>query len=72
MDVFDRICITDWEVTAENGDHYKVERGRHYKTSKEIDGEVVVFSGFWVRVPVEHFAGEMQIHGSKFVESEGK
>jgi len=56
---FQRICIQDWEVTAENGDHFKVNRGKEYITSAvNKDGQVVVFGGFWVPVPVSVFAGE--------------
>ena len=68
MTTFKRICIHDWEVTAENGDHFKVERGREYITSavnespsigpKNEEGCVVVFDSFWVPVPANIFAGE--------------
>jgi hypothetical protein len=59
MTTFERICIKDWEVTAENGDHFKVERGKEYLTGPENEGgEVVVFSSFWIPVPVTVFAGE--------------
>ena len=59
MKTYKRICIEDWEITAQDGDHFKVERGKEYLTSKVTDeGKVVVFSNFWVPVPVENFAGE--------------
>lgn len=61
MQTFNRICIKDWEITAENGDHFKAVRGKEYTTSTEHeDGTVTVFSNYWVRVPVDHFAGEQQ------------
>ena len=54
-----RICIEDWEVTAENGDHFKVHRGNEYLTGPEReDGTVIVFSNYWVPVPVVNFSGE--------------
>jgi len=57
---YKRICIKDWEITAENGDYFKVKRGEEYTTSKvDENNKVLVFSNFWVRVPVENFAGEI-------------
>lgn len=59
MKTFNRICIKDWEITAQNGDHFEVKRANEYLTSDVLDdGTVMVFSNFWVPVPVEHFAGE--------------
>jgi len=55
---FNRICIEDWEATAENGDHFKVERGKEYLTSSAKGGRVIVFSYFWVSAPVGIFSGE--------------
>ena len=60
MITFNRICVQDWEVTAENGDHFKVERGKEYITSAVEEGRVIVFGSFWVPVPVSVFAGEMR------------
>jgi len=59
MKVLTRICIKDWEVTAKNGDHFEVNRGEEYTTSEDCDDETcLVFGRYWVRVPLEHFAGE--------------
>ena len=58
MTTFKRICIQNWEVTAENGERFEVVRGREYITSAETEGRVTVFSGFWVSVPISAFAGE--------------
>jgi hypothetical protein len=55
---YKRICVKAWDIKAENGDFFKVERGKEYMTSDEKDGHVVVFSNFWVPVPVECFDGE--------------
>ena len=60
MKTFKRICIKDWNVTADNGDFFKVERGKEYITSDVDEGKVVVFSNFWVPVPVDVFAGEIK------------
>lgn len=58
MKTYKRICIKDWSIDAENGDHFEVKRGKEYLTAEEKYGHVVVFSNFWVAVPVECFAGE--------------
>ncbi|MHA1523226.1 MAG: hypothetical protein ACTSY1_02325 [Alphaproteobacteria bacterium] len=60
MQTYNRICIKDWEITAKNGDHFKVERGQEYLTSPALDGKVTVFSTFWVPVPVLVFAGAVE------------
>ena len=60
MQTFNRICIKDWEITALNGDYFKVHRGKEYTTSPERDGTVTVFNNFWVNVPIENFAGEIE------------
>ena len=60
MITYSRICIKDWEVKAKNGDYCKINRGKEYTTSEEKDGEVTVFTNFWVKVPIEHFAGEQK------------
>ncbi len=58
MKTWNRICIKDYEITAKNGDYCKINRGKEYTTSDVADGEVVVFTNYWIRVPIDHFAGE--------------
>ena len=59
MKTFKRICLEDWTLQAENGDTLVLKRGQEYTTSAEnADGEVTVFTSFWVSVPVRLFAGE--------------
>jgi hypothetical protein len=55
---FQRVCIEDYTVTDSEGTSFTVKRGREYITSPERDGQVRVFSTFWVWVPVSIFAGE--------------
>ena len=56
-----RICVKDWEITAENGDHFEVKKGRKYRTTPDRDnGTCVVFGQFWVPVPVEHFCRSIE------------
>jgi len=57
MRTFERICIEDYTVRAENGDTLTLRRGEEYITSAERDGMVTVFSAFWVPVPAALFAG---------------
>ena len=56
MKIYERICLRDWFVQAENGDRQDCKRGKIYTTSApHDDGTVTVFSGFWVRAPQEIF-----------------
>jgi hypothetical protein len=57
METYNRICIEDYTVKAENGDILELSRGEEYLTSTERDGKVTVFSSYWVKVPAEIFAG---------------
>ena len=36
MKTFKRICIKNWEIIAQNGDRFRVERGKEYLTSKKL------------------------------------
>ncbi len=59
MKVLKRLCIKDWEITAQNGDHFSVEAGKVYTTSgASKEGRVMVFGRYWVRVPSECFTTE--------------
>jgi hypothetical protein len=59
MITFKRICIKDFAII--DGDkQFKLERGKEYTTSEEKDNEVMVFSTYWVWIPVEYFAGEQR------------
>lgn len=59
MKTFKRICIRDYTVT-DGTNSLTLHRGQEYTTSGLKGGEdVVVFSTFWVSVPVSIFAGEI-------------
>lgn len=60
MTTFDRICIKDYVLKDQEETVFIIKRGEKYTTSSEKDGEVTVFSRFWVKVPVSIFAGEIQ------------
>ena len=51
------VCIEDWHVEAENGDRQDCKRGQTYTTTEPKDGEVTVFSTFWVKAPARIFGG---------------
>ena len=56
MKVYDRICLKDWRIEAQNGDKQELKRGKQYTTgASREDGTVTVFSSFWVRAPVDIF-----------------
>lgn len=56
MKVYDRICLKNWFIEAENGDRLELHRGKSYTTSaSQPDGTVTVFSRFWVTVPLDVF-----------------
>ena len=57
VDIVEQLCIKSYEITAQNGDHWKAEQGRYYTTTvpKGEGGTVTVLSRFWVQVPKEHF-----------------
>ena len=59
MKTYQRICIKDHTITAENGDSQTVKRGKEYITSPvDKEGNVTVFSTFWVPMSLDLFAGE--------------
>ena len=53
----EQLCIKSFEVTAENGDHWKAKQGKVYTTTVPEEGgdTVTVFSNFWVKVPKDNF-----------------
>lgn len=57
MKTFRRVCIETYTVTDQEGTSFTLERAKEYLTSLEKDGNVVVFSRYWVTVPVSIFAG---------------
>jgi len=51
-----QLCIESFEIEAENGDYFKAQQGEEYTTTfPDNDGNVVVFSNFWVTVPATNF-----------------
>jgi hypothetical protein len=59
---FNRICIEDHTIEGIGRDgedvSFILKRGKEYLTSTEKDGHVTVFTTYWLRVPVDIFAGE--------------
>lgn len=62
MKVVERLVVKDWEITAENGDHFEIKWGETYTTLKDLTagGKVVVFSRYWLTVPADCFAPEVR------------
>jgi len=61
MQTFNRVCIKDHEVKDSRGSLFCVNRGKEYITSAVDENKtVMVFSNYWVRVPVDIFAGEIE------------
>ena len=58
MRTYNRICIEDYEIEDSEGTKFNLKRGKEYLTSQEKNGEVCVFSTYWVYVPSSLFAGE--------------
>lgn len=57
VDIVKQLCIKSYEITAQNGDYFKAQQGKVYKTTvpSEDKETVNVFSNYWVPVPKDHF-----------------
>lgn len=55
--IVEQLCIKSFEVTDDEGAHWKAEQGETYTTTvpSEDKSTVVVFSRYWVPVPKHHF-----------------
>lgn len=58
MKTLNRICIKSCTILDQDGTRFTLNHGEEYLTSEEKDGEVTVFSQYWVNVPIGIFAGE--------------
>lgn len=57
VDIVERMAARDWFVEDQQGNRQDVKRGKSYTTTKEAkDGQVILFSSYWVRVPLDVFA----------------
>jgi hypothetical protein len=62
MKVLERLCVQNWFIDAANGDRLDLVRGKEYTTTPYvIDGEVTVFSRFWVKAPVSIFHEQQDV-----------
>ena len=55
MEIYERICLKDWHIEAQNGDRQELRRGKTYTTAASKDGTIKVFSTFWVDAPIDVF-----------------
>lgn len=60
MITYKRICIEDFEIIDQENTRFKLNRGKEYITSEEINGKVHVFSRYWIWTPSNIFAGEIK------------
>jgi len=72
MKTYRRICVKDYVIEDVEGTVFAIKRGQEYLTSapgeapaivcpeEAKSSHVVVFSKFWVAVPIEYFGGEIQ------------
>lgn len=61
MKVNRAICIEDYAPAPEEDASFVLKRGHEYTISPENDGEVCVFSTYWVHVPARLFAGVLPL-----------
>lgn len=55
MKTFKRICIKNIQHPEEG---VLCKRGQEYTTSIEKNGNLVVFTKLWIKVPAKYFAGK--------------
>lgn len=62
MQVYKRICLEDYTLCDEKGTTFTLKRGTEYLTSRVLeDKKVMVFTTYWVRVPVHLFGGAVPL-----------
>lgn len=62
MNVTKRLCLTEHTITDLEGTSFTLLAGKEYTTSAEPrNGEVTVFSRYWVRVPISIFQQEPEV-----------
>lgn len=64
VDIVQQLCIKGFEIKAQNGDHWKAQKGKEYTTTVPCAEKdtVTVFSNYWVPVPKEHFTPIENVH----------
>ena len=70
MKTFKRICLKDFTVVDEMGTSFTIKRGKEYITSAVNEApaigphprkdHVIVFSDYWVHIPIDIFGGEVE------------
>ena len=70
MQTYKRICLKNYEIEDDDGKTFTLERGKEYLTSgvnaapsigpSPIENHVIVFSSFWIPVPLSVFGGEIE------------
>ena len=65
MKTLNRKCVKTHTITDQSGNSCTIERGKKYITSEEKDGAVVVFTNYWVTVPIDIFDKQYRIFTKK-------
>lgn len=60
VETVQRTAVSPFEITDDSGAHWALEIGKSYTTNKWlVDGEVFVFSTYWLKVPPECFGMDL-------------
>lgn len=60
VETVQRTAVAPFEITDEVGAHWALKVGESYTTNKWlVDGEVFVFSTYWLKVPPECFGMDL-------------
>ena len=60
MKTYKRICIEDIGLVDLMGQKFFLKRGEEYITGAREGSKVMVFTNFWVKVPIKLFAGAVK------------
>lgn len=70
--VFHAICLEDFTPNPEEDASFTLKRGKEYTVSPEKEGQVRVFSRYWVWVPARLFAGHRPLAGTTSASTTGE
>jgi len=56
MKTFKRLCIKNYKISDNLGNCFELQFGKRYITSDIKNNKVIVFSNFWVTVPIKYFS----------------
>jgi hypothetical protein len=63
VEIVERVARRDWFIEDQQGNRQDVHAGKSYTTTRNVkDGKVVLFSSFWVPVPLDVFQESVCSH----------